>query len=108
MPVRPVSVPRRPLKTSLQVWWKNWATATGFEVAVAWRIAAVAAGKVIPASCRTRGFLKSDGLMVIQKAERAIKPFISDRLFTFCAKDSGTCIPIVRMLQGVESLGCNQ
>jgi len=35
---------RRPLKTPLQVWWKNWAQPR-IEVAVAWRIAAVAAGK---------------------------------------------------------------
>jgi hypothetical protein len=56
---------------ALQVWWKNWATATGLDVAVAWRIAAVAFGKVsadysTPANNRTSGFLKSEGLVVIQ------------------------------------------
>jgi hypothetical protein len=77
----------------------------GLDVATAWRIAAVAAGKLsleysTPARIRTRGFCKSAGLMVTQNAvipSRKINPWISERNFTFWEKDPGTCMPMVTM-----------
>ena len=114
IPILPVWEQRRPLKIPLQIWSKNWVTVTRFDVTIAWWIAALAAGRIssghsISANFRTRGFRKSDGLIVNQNAGipyRAIKPLIWDRIISFCECDSGTEKPIaVRSRKSLQIIG---
>ena len=96
--------PIRLSKIALYMWSKNWMIATGLEIAVAWWIAAITAarlssGQSILVSFSTRGFLKSDRLIVIQNAGipwHVIRPLISECIFSFWEKDYGTCMPIAK------------